>query len=507
MRDDLQSIVSRRAEQNNKRRREVVTRLGTLLGKAQFVVRGQIVDVGGEDPAGRVIKGFQALLDQVYPDLAMLRGVSYTEAGLTKNYEQAKDGLFGDGGSADLTEAEQAVFNAIIRDKTKGLRATIKTVVERFEKKPYGWPLAAIQNQLAILAGRGKIEAKTDSNPVEGNNFIAALKNTHGFGQVILEPQVEFSPVQVRQLTDFHNSFFNDVTSINDAKTLALDTIEKLKNERQALEILHATADKYPFLDQLEPVIGQLKDISAKPYQWLLEDLSKVSDDLLDAKENVVAPIRAFMEGSQKDIYDSAHTFLCSEDANFHGELKAEAQDIRLPLEGKGVFRGGTMQALKSKLEALQAKVKANVDHERTDALKTIDGLKSRFEAEADFKKLNGDQQAKFRNVFDAISSQIRSAPLIAVIRDHQRQFQDSEYPTILGQMMRMAEGAGGMDDGNPSDQKSGEVAEAKIIPVRSVYVAPPKAILANEADLDGYLSALREAVLEEIKSGKKVSV
>tara|TARA_R110002124_G_scaffold96572_1_gene241376 strand:- start:11255 stop:14773 length:3519 start_codon:yes stop_codon:yes gene_type:complete len=506
MRDDLQLIVRDRADQNNKRRRDVIGRLGTLLGRAQFVVRGQIIDIGGEDPAGRGIKGFQALLDQTYPSLTMLRGVSYTETGLTKNFEQAKDGLFGDGGSADLTEAEQAVFNAIVRDQTKGLRATIKSVVERFEKKPYGWPLAAIQNQLAILAGRGKIEAKSDSNPVEGTNFIIALRNTHGFGQVILEPQVEFSPAQVRQLTDFHNSFFNDVTSINDARTLALDTIEKLARERHELEILNAKADKYPFLDQLAPIIAQLKDITGKPYQWLLEDLSRESDKLLDAKEMIVGPIRSFMEGSQKDIYDAARTFLRNEDANFHGPLKADAQDIRTALEDKGVFRGGTMQSLKSRLEALQTKVKANVDKERAAALKTIEGLKSRFESEPGFAQLPADRQANFSNAFDAMSSQIRSAPLIAVIRDHLRQFQDNEYPAMLGQMMLVADGAGGTGGNTAADSDAG-VTEAQIIAVRAVYVSPPKAILASEADLDGYLAALRKSLLEQIRSGKKVSV
>lgn len=507
IRDDLLSIVRDRADQNNKRRNDVIGRLGSLLGKAQFVVRGQIVDVGGEDPAGRVIKGFQTLLDQAYPNLTMLRGVSYTESGLTKNYEQAKDGLFGDGGAADLTEAEQAVFNAIVRDNTKGVRATIKSVVERFEKKPYGWPLAAIQNQLAILAGRGKIEAKTDSNPVEGGNFIAALKNTHGFGQVILEPQVEFSPAQVRQLTEFHNGFFNDVTSITDAKTLALETIEKLKAETQALEILNAKADKYPFLDQLTPVIGQLKEVGGKPYQWLLEELSKVADDLLDAKENAVRPIRSFMEGSQKDIYDSARLFLQNEDANFHGPLKADAQDIRSSLEDKSVFRGGTMQALKSKLEALQTKVKANVDAERASALKVVDGLQSRFEAEEAFGQIDAESQGNFRNAFDTVSSQIRSAPLIAVIRDHVRQFQDSEYPSMLARMLLIAEGSDDKPNASSTDDGGDKVEDSSIIAVRSVYVSPPKAILASEADLDGYLAALRESLLEQIRSGKKVSV
>jgi polyhydroxyalkanoate synthesis regulator phasin len=505
MRDDLQVIVRERAEQNNRRRKEVLTRLGSLLSKADFVVRGQQIDIGGEDPAGRIMKGFQNLLDQVYPNLSMLRGVSYAESDLTKNMDQAKDGLFGDGGAADLTEAEQAVFDAIVRDKTKGLRATIKSVAERFEKKPYGWPLAAIQNQLAILFGRNKIDAKSDSNALDGLRFVQALKNTHGHGQIILEPQVEFSAAQVRQLTQFHNEFFNDVTSIKDAKMLALATQQKLDDERQELEILHGKAVQFPFLDQLGPVVAQLKEISGKSYQWLLEDLSKVSDDLLDAKENTISPIRTFMGGAQKDIYEDARHFIRTAEANFQGELKAEADAIREMLADNAVFRGGTIQSLKAKLETLKEKVHARVDDVRKAALKSIGDRKKAFEADADFGKLSAEHQANFSNAFDAALSSIKAQTLIAVVRDIQRQFEDSEYPGLLARMQLLAKR--GSETGGSDGTPDGGVTEPSIVPIRNVYVSAPKAVLQDEGDLDEYLSVFREAVLEEIKSGKKVSV
>ena len=42
-------------------------------------VRGDELDIGGEEPE-RIVKGFQGLVDKVYVNLPMLRGVTYSEA-------------------------------------------------------------------------------------------------------------------------------------------------------------------------------------------------------------------------------------------------------------------------------------------------------------------------------------------------------------------------------------------------------------------------------------------
>jgi len=43
-------------------------------------VRGDELEIGGEDPQERLLKGFQILVDKIYVNLPMLRGVTYTEA-------------------------------------------------------------------------------------------------------------------------------------------------------------------------------------------------------------------------------------------------------------------------------------------------------------------------------------------------------------------------------------------------------------------------------------------
>ena len=99
-----------------------------------------------------------------------------------------------------------------------GLRTTLQALVNRFERKPYGWYLAAIQCTLAWLCARGKVELRRDGNLLEDQALEHALRNTHGFDNVVLDPQIDFTAAQVRRLKKFYANFFDGPPHANEAK-------------------------------------------------------------------------------------------------------------------------------------------------------------------------------------------------------------------------------------------------------------------------------------------------
>ena len=143
------------------------------------------------------MRGFHELIARTYPNLRMLRGITYTEADIGNYLRHSKDGLFG-GDATSLAEAEQEMLAFIQSNSRGGVRTTLKSLIEKFERKPYGWYYAAIQCTLAKLCARGKVEVRADSNLLEEDALERALRNTHGYTNVVLEPQVEFTAAQVR---------------------------------------------------------------------------------------------------------------------------------------------------------------------------------------------------------------------------------------------------------------------------------------------------------------------
>ena len=168
-----------------------------------------------------------------------------------------------------------------------GVRTTLKGLIEKFERKPYGWYFAAVLCTLAHLCARGKIEVRIDGNVLEDDALERALRNTTAHGNVVLEPQVDFTASQVRALKEFYADFFDTPAGAGEAKALGKESEAAFKQLIVELNVLVAQTAQYPFLAALKPVIETLKDIASKPYTWHLTELIRQEDALLNLKEKV----------------------------------------------------------------------------------------------------------------------------------------------------------------------------------------------------------------------------
>ncbi|WP_419630892.1 BREX system P-loop protein BrxC, partial [Thiolapillus sp.] len=186
--DAIRRILSDKGVRNQERYADIQQSVKTLLGQARLIVAGADVDVGGEDPQSRITKGFYELIERTYPNLSMLRGIEYKEIDLSRYLEGSGLDL-GD----NLSEQEQEVLAFIQSNQRGGVRTTLKSTLEKFERKPYGWYYAAILCTVAMLSARGKLELRSDSDILEEDPLRDALLNSREHGNVVLEPQVEFT--------------------------------------------------------------------------------------------------------------------------------------------------------------------------------------------------------------------------------------------------------------------------------------------------------------------------
>ncbi len=80
----------------------------------------------------------------------MLRDVVYAEADIGKYLSLMKDGLHAND-ATNLTEPEQELLAFIQSNTRGGVRTTVKSLLEGFERKPHGWYYAAVLCSLALL--------------------------------------------------------------------------------------------------------------------------------------------------------------------------------------------------------------------------------------------------------------------------------------------------------------------------------------------------------------------
>ena len=512
----VKRILTDKGFQNRERYTELQKRIQSLLGKAKLYVAGSEIDIGGEDPQTRISRGFHELITRVYPNLRMLRGITYTENDVAKCLKYSEDGLFGND-TTSLAESEQELLAFIQSNTRNGIRTTLKSLLEKFERKSYGWYYAAVLCILANLCARGKVEVRTDGNILEEEELERALRNNREQGNVVLEPQVDFTASQMRNLKEFYADFFDSPPRANEAKALGKETGEALQELINQLAPLSSQSSQYPFRNAVTLVHEKLKELGGKPYAWYLTDLLRQEDELLDLKEKVIDPVRKFMSGPQKEIYDSARQFVQAQDANFSYIEGDDSSQIIEALADPECFKGNRMQQVKALVDILQVKVTTQILAEIDQARDASQALKERLCGMTEFSALSPEQQDQIALSFTEFAQSVECQKLIAVIRDTLRRFEETDYQRLLSKMASWAQPTP-QDKTGHSNQTSTANSETtakpviqepriEYVPSRSVRVSFNKAWLADESDVERYLDSMREALLAEIRNGKRIQI
>lgn len=519
----IKRILDAKGFQNTERLNDLQLRARALLGKAALVINAADVDVSSEDGQTRVLKGFDHLIQTTYPNLRMLRDVPFNEADIGKHLRMVEDGLLANDATS-LTEPEQELLAFIQSNARSGVRTTVKSLIERFERKNYGWYYAAIICNLALLCARGKVEVRQDSNSLEHDVLERSLRNTNAHASLVLEPQVEFSASQVRTLKEFFADFFDRPAGSNEARSLARETIDALKDFEMELAELHGQKNLYPFLGVLDPVITALKDVAGKNATWFLTDLARAEDALLDTKENIIDPVRRFMNSPQKAIFDQARQLFADQEDNFAYVAQAEVDELSALLDDSKPWQGNRLQQLKPKLDALQQAIANQLASEKENASSRLMELEERIKATDEYAKLTVANQGGLTKPFADAQQVLQGQKRIAMIRDQLRHFEDERFPKLLFQLDQLAkpvtvqateinivaEPISPSGVGKPTVHTTSpkpQPVEPKLVPARTIKVSYIKPWLTSEAELDDYLQKQREAWLKEIQAGNRVQI
>ena len=502
--DTIKRILADKSNTNAQREADIRTMVRQLMGKARMIVAASEIETTSEDPQTRVSAGFDQLVIYAYPSLNMLRGVSYTEAQVSALLSDPQGSLF-ETGVGSLTEAETEMLSFIQREVNKGLRPTIKSLVENFERAPYGWYLAAIQCILAALAARGKIESRMDGEVLQGPDLAEALTNTRQHPNVVLEPQVEFTPSQIRQVKDFFKDFFDEPAPTVEPAELGKRLASRFQELADELNQFVARKEKLPFLSALVEPARQLQSLAKKHHKFFFTEFRDQAEALLDQKETLLDPIRRFMAGPMAEIYESATSYLTQQGHNLEQIQDESLGRLRQALQDSRCFVGNMMQNVKGDLGTLTGVVSRRLAEEQSAAGETIAMLESGFKQLPEFAALTVNSQQELLAKFTEVAGRIREITLIAAIRDAARRFEDHDYPQILSRLTLPPSGNG--QPSGPVGVTPKEQPKQSVITMRSLKIPFDKPWLDSEVAVDRYLSQLKDVLLQELAHGRKIQI
>ena len=500
-----QTILQAKGTQNAEREKEIVERLRTAVGRATLVHNAGILDVSATDPVGRISDGFQRVIAATYTNLALLGGKTFSEQQLSTLVNPPDGGLIDDVASLLTVPGEDVLGHLEMRGK-RHEQVTMKHLLEKYTIKPYGWDQWSVAAAVAYLAGGSKIEITLNGKLLKRTEVTGALRNTQSYPNMVIAPQRVFDQKTVSAFRKFVVDFTDEGAISKDPLELARTGKELLDKRLVELKGL-TTGSRYPFIEQLDEPIHMLDDMCDHPAEWFITEFPG-ADELLDAKDNVIDPIKQFFNGAQRGIYDNATSFMQANQSNV-GYLRAGASDaVARLLDDPQVFRGAKIHQLGTAVTALEEWIATAVDDQRAEAVEEINARWEQVPASKAFLDASENAQLSVTSTAQAVIDRVRGEAQIPVIRNIAATFTDTTYPEILDELAAAAPEPPVI----PGPDEKSVLPPAPAPPKQTIAIkrlALPGAgqVLENAEDVERYLDQLRQTLLATINDNKRITL
>lgn len=498
---EVKRILQEKAQQNAERRRNLILMANTTLAEATVFINGSKHESSHtKDGKTKVVNAFQDLIKLVYPNLKMLGATLFTEDAIKNTIRSKQDDLFGTDDKT-ISEAESEILNIINRRKKQSDRTTLNDIKSHFVRKSYGWYPNAIWTVIARLYKRGKIEVKQNGNLLEDEDVLSAILNSSNHMSTLLEPQTEVDPKQLIRLKELYAEAFDETSGAKEAKDVAIVFKEKIKELSNEVNQLFYQKSDFPFLAGLSDFNDSLKKLSDKDYKYFLTSIDDFEDQLLDTKEDLLDPIKIFMNGEQSKIYLDIKKLVNSNNANIDYIDGDEFDTLNTLINSKTPYSGNAIQIAKAAKDSLTQKVLSGIKSAKQRFEEKLALVFGDLEKTEPYQKLDAVEQEKIRAIVISLKAKVKEERYIGNIRDAVRDIEDNFYNDQLNHIAKIL----ASKDYSGTDK----VVEPKAVYIKSssVYVDFPKRELITKEDVLAYTEALQEAYLKRINENLKITL
>jgi hypothetical protein len=499
-----QTILQTKGTQNAEREKEIVERLRTVVGHATLIHNAAVLEVNSVDPVTRISDGFQKVIAATYTNLTLLGGMSFTEQSLSGFVNPPAEELFADTASILAVPGDDVLAHLELSGK-RHVQVTMKNLGEKYTMKPYGWDQWSVTAVVAYLAGQSKIEIQLNGKVLARSEITSALRNTQSYPNMVIALERVFDPKVVTAFRKFVIEFTDDGAISKDARELARAGKEHLDARLAELKALR-TAGGYPFIAQLDEPIRMLDELCSHKAEWFVTDFSD-ADDLLDAKDNVIDPVKAFLNGAQRGIYDHAAKFMQSNRSNLAYLPGGTADTVAFALEDPQIFRGNKTSQLGTAVTSLQGRLDEVVETQRASAVADINARWGQIPGSKAYDDATEAARQSVTITANAVLERVERETQIPVIKNLASQFADITYPQMLDELHAARVPSEPDPEDDPNVEPVDAVPVKQTVSIRTLSLPGAGRVLETEADISGYLDQLRGALLAAINDNKRITL
>lgn len=305
----MQKILDSKNIEIHKIQDRVKFLLEDALKKSEIYLCGDRVNIKGNSAKDIINNSLSKMVENIYSKVDYIKIHTPCIEDIQKLLNANDLELFSQEGREGNKLAEEEVKTFIERQHDRSLKTTVKTVKDRYSKKPYGWDECDIAGFIASLYVKGLLKIKYNLEYVTNKKNIPDYLMKKDYSEkVLIEPKPVIPPEIIVRVKKTMMEAFGSANLPDEPEGLFSKTGEILKGFHEELKgyifrYSGSGGELYPGKKILEDGLEVLSDIiGIKNELQYFNAIIKHKEDLLDFAEDI-EPVRSFFK-NQVSIFD-----------------------------------------------------------------------------------------------------------------------------------------------------------------------------------------------------------
>jgi Family of unknown function (DUF6079) len=501
----IRKILDGRAEENSKRKERIEQTLRRLISEADLFAVGSKIQVSSRDVRSVLTDGLTALIDNVHTKLNYVASGFNTEAevtqALTRNFEAINTD-----GEYPNAPAHTEMGSWLADEARSHKRVSIRSLTDKFLKRPFGWSEFDTLGVLAELVNLGKVElrkAQATVNPKE-SGLVVKLRSKSGVDEYLVRLCNEVDPASLRVARDLARDLLEGTPPSDTVKLYeAYQTALKTSCDRLQAWIDRSKSEQLPFGDLMAQHATLLQNLAAQDDAAAFFGAIRSQREELEDYVEDVQKIQSFFESQLGTFLKARADLKLLESELCHlnepdaiAKIAQVRQILTMPDPTSQVPQLGQL------LQPVQALIQVRLQTQRDRVAATGARVRDKvgqYAIEAHPQLAAQLDLAQLTQPIDRVTIALEQAQTIDSAIARERDLEQLEQ-----QLMAQVDTAAATL--LTQQQLAGaEVTVTKpMVTVRLSQVAG-KSILESSQDVDEYLERVKMAIVAEIDRGKRV--
>ncbi len=504
------------------------------LKDAIIYVNGDTIRTSSKEVTSRINEAVGRLVQIVYHKLSYIEA-AFGEADIRKLFKTSNQLTLNlEGGREVNMHALDDVFG-FIRDNSRiHMKTSMKTVKDRFMKAPYGFVEDDVNWLVAKLFKRGDLAFTVNGANVSLNNksadeIISYITKKAFTEKLLMEERKRVSDKEKKAVRDIMKDVFRSGPVADDEDTIMKNFQRCAQNTLDEILRLEPQYQIYPYPGKKVLIDGKRLmqyAIQIQSPAEFFQKLSKMKDSFLDFAEDY-EPVKSFFGSEQQEIFTRALDMLAIYDDSKTYIVDSELEEIVRQM--RDITRQDKPYKNIPKLPGLRDKFMASytrvLNREEKPVLEAISQSRQRVLEILETKEYADKYRERYNTLFSEIRDGAEHCNNVSSLRSYadkadalkirllnEMDHRDAQIAKEKAEEERRAAEAAARNAGNGG--KEIDIIVTPPVKIKNTRNVPIKQMthtsswrLENEADVDKYLTALRESLLAELNEYDIVNV